>query len=589
MSIVVSTLEGVSGRPRFPYICHRATTCFGVLLLTCMNAFAANYYVNYSGGADSNAGTSTAAAWKHCPGDPSATGNPAATSLAAGDTVFFKGGVSYVLNATNPNPVLRAAGIALNWNGAGNNRITYDGNSAGTWGTGKAVLTDNYTSNNICAFYVAGSISNINFNGFEIGPIGGSATLPSDPGYAVPAKPGGGIVTGGSMNNVIIANCYFHSLGYWFYQQPMSLNSRAGTGVECWNSSGLTITNCEFTDMTNPIELPTTVSTTNLVITACNFHDNITWAIDFPGISGTRDAVFIHDNVFHDWDRAYTNWSGYGEEPHHDGIFDRSSTLAFLDGTNINIYNNFFYDSSPTNTIGTACIYLSGTTSANIYNNVFDNVQEGNAAIYIYHASSVVTHSLARIYNNTFYLHYVFAILVYNGEPGQPFPDVYGTWLPGDVVDVKNNVFYDTMKGTANNYVFGMVSTNSPLNNISLLLDYNCYQTSNTLREFFDQYQGTTLDLAGVRSYGWEIHGQTNDPHFVNLSYGTTANSYLNDYHLQTNSPCIGAGVNLSSLNLPGLNADKDGKPRPALGPWTAGAFQSAESLPNRLRIFQVK
>jgi hypothetical protein len=38
-------------------------------------------------------------------------------------------------------------------------------------------------------------------------------------------------------------------------------------------------------------------------------------------------------------------------------------------------------------------------------------------------------------------------------------------------------------------------------------------------------------------------------------------------------SPCIAAGVNFSSLNLPGLNSDKDGNPRPS-GMWDLGAYE---------------
>src|SRR5579864_8226566 len=99
------------------------------LLATARPGNAASYFVDYAGGADANNGTSTNAAWKHCPGDPSATGTPASTNLAAGDTVFFKGGVTYVLTAAF-SPGGNTPGIALNWAGASGNPIVYDGNSA---------------------------------------------------------------------------------------------------------------------------------------------------------------------------------------------------------------------------------------------------------------------------------------------------------------------------------------------------------------------------------------------------------------------------------------------------------------------------
>jgi hypothetical protein len=56
--------------------------------------------------------------------------------------------------------------------------------------------------------------------------------------------------------------------------------------------------------------------------------------------------------------------------------------------------------------------------------------------------------------------------------------------------------------------------------------------------------------------------------------YGFGPNAWRNNYGLQTNSPCIGAGTNPSALNLPGLGADLTGKARPASGPWDIGAYQ---------------
>ena len=59
------------------------------------NAFSATYYVDFAGGNDSSAGTSTAAPWVHCPGDPNAAGKPVSVTLSPGDKVIFKGGVQY--------------------------------------------------------------------------------------------------------------------------------------------------------------------------------------------------------------------------------------------------------------------------------------------------------------------------------------------------------------------------------------------------------------------------------------------------------------------------------------------------------------
>lgn len=96
-------------------------------LLLSLPLLGADYYVDFDSGSDANAGTQ-AAPFKHCPGDANATGTAASTTLSAGDTVYFKGGVRYY------------GEISLSWSGASGNHITYDGNSSGSWGTGKAIM-----------------------------------------------------------------------------------------------------------------------------------------------------------------------------------------------------------------------------------------------------------------------------------------------------------------------------------------------------------------------------------------------------------------------------------------------------------------
>lgn len=90
-------------------------------------------YVDFEGGDDANSGMSPGAAWKHCPGDPSATDVPAGFNLIGGDKIIFKGGVVY------------RGRINCTWSGSEGRPIIYDGNTAGTWGTGKAVFDGSET------------------------------------------------------------------------------------------------------------------------------------------------------------------------------------------------------------------------------------------------------------------------------------------------------------------------------------------------------------------------------------------------------------------------------------------------------------
>ena len=81
---------------------------------------------------------------------------------------------------------------------------------------------------------------------------------------------------------------------------------------------------------------------------------------------------------------------------------------------------------------------------------------------------------------------------------------------------------------------------------------------------------GNWLTMGSLQGFGWDAHSMTNAPIFVNAAGG--------DYHLQPGSPQVGAGANLTDLNLPGLNQDKDGNERPAIGPWTLGAYSAVGS-----------
>lgn len=91
------------------------------------------YYVDFEGGSDANSGLSTGVAWKHCPGDTAATGVSAGTALVGGVKIIFKGGATY------------RGTISCNWSGSAGLPITYDGNTAGTFGTARAVFDGSET------------------------------------------------------------------------------------------------------------------------------------------------------------------------------------------------------------------------------------------------------------------------------------------------------------------------------------------------------------------------------------------------------------------------------------------------------------
>jgi hypothetical protein len=102
----------------------KALALIAVILLS-SPLWAATYYVDFDKGNDAHSGTSPDLPWKHAPGDNNAADKPRAAALAPGDTVFFKGGVTY------------RGSIEIPASGKEGKPITYKGNG---WGTDKAVL-----------------------------------------------------------------------------------------------------------------------------------------------------------------------------------------------------------------------------------------------------------------------------------------------------------------------------------------------------------------------------------------------------------------------------------------------------------------
>ncbi len=99
-----------------------------LLLVWALPLCANTYYVDFQSGDNQADGLTPQNAWKHSPGDRQATGNPGSLELQPGDTVVFKGGVAY------------HGELQLSVSGREGRPITLDGNTAGTFGEGRAIL-----------------------------------------------------------------------------------------------------------------------------------------------------------------------------------------------------------------------------------------------------------------------------------------------------------------------------------------------------------------------------------------------------------------------------------------------------------------
>ncbi|MGH8398293.1 MAG: DUF11 domain-containing protein [Gammaproteobacteria bacterium] len=76
----------------------RRLVVFAILLnvfLAARSASATTYYIDFFSGTDSNSGISQSAPWKHAPGMNGCAANCASTTPLAGDSLIFKGGVTW--------------------------------------------------------------------------------------------------------------------------------------------------------------------------------------------------------------------------------------------------------------------------------------------------------------------------------------------------------------------------------------------------------------------------------------------------------------------------------------------------------------
>lgn len=517
-----------AGRRGFVRLLSRASPyliCALVCSASSLRAIAASYYVDFAGGSDAAAGTSTGAAFKHCPGDGNATSTAAGKTLAAGDIVYFKGGVTYVVGS---------GGIEAPWSGTTGSVITYDGNSGGGWGTGKAIITANYS--NAVGFSLQTVLnSNILVRNFSFTGFGGSATLPPDLGSAVPENFGAGIYTSLGLKDSTIRDCDFAKCGYYFNEKPMNAASINGGGIYIQPTVlNVVISNCTFKEMSSGIS-STFASRTNLQVLNCYFGDKINWMMDLAyQTGGSADSNKISGCLFddHHWfDDG--QWTGYGGFPHSDSVFLRTTTFSANLGTRADeISGNTFFC---TNGLagGTAAIYISGGPTALVFNNVFYNANKANGVVCVNDKLAGQTVTVAY---NTFYAGYQLGLYLRTDST---------TYLTN--CTALNNLFVTTgVDPNATDYYITTLAAGIHIN-------YNFHNTANNQFLLMGSPSLGDRTLQGMRSvYSWENNGTTNNISFVDAA--------TMDLHLASISPASGIGTNLAWLTT----VDKDGRSRPS-------------------------
>jgi parallel beta-helix repeat protein len=320
-------------------------------------------------------------------------------------------------------------------------------------------------------------------------------------------------------------------------------------------------------------------------------------------IRGNAHHVLIQDCVVHDGDE-YSGIDIYqwgGGRPHHVTVsgctafnYPGFAGIASEQADNLLIENNVTTDSSLGIDIGSGdanvirnnlvhdCdtgIALSSNEDSQVYNNTIHDIYD--EAIYSYYWSAhLEAHARNRWYNNT----------VFNAGFGIYESNVRHEAGPSSDHEYYNNLFYNIgthgtyrrpfyFRGTTGlRFYDNTLYLNDGYDAIELLLGAvnadlrnNIISTSGAASPIVidgSSTPGTAVDYNCYHnrsggSAGPGAHSIAGDPRFTP------------DFHLQPDSPCIDAGVDLSTHHT----TDKDGVPRPQGTGWDMGAYEFAPSL----------
>jgi len=536
-----------------------------IFILWAVNGFTATYYVDYVGGADTNNGTATATPFQHSPDDANATDTANTTTIAAGDTIIFKGGVIY------------EGSIDIAVSGTAGNIITYDGNSAGTFGTGKAIIQGTgydgaKGTDEEYGFKAAASRSYITIQNFEIRGFGGGsdattcANQVSINGYGIYFVAGGTFVT--------IKDCKIWDIGDWEHTLISDRVHMIGRGIYfTGTSSNITIDNIEIQKVAlHGIYIATygsESSVSDIEIKNCYFHSFTTWGI---GIGhGTNSAainsVNIHDNRFEEV-VDYVPWIGCtGQWPHTNAIalspnIYESVTFGTAEDP-IRIHSNTFYrDNASTTAAGSSTIFGTGWGGTlYIYNNLFLNNRNGDSTIYFQGMDEFYPADY-HIYNNTFYLQ-TKGITIRDLTGGN------GLFANATAVDFSNNIVYSTNTGSS----MAIIAYQLPMSNYTALNNNVIYTLRTDGKIASSTESGSTAyktvtTLNALDNAGGNI---ALNPLFTDITSGLGANSSLNDLTLQSGSPAINIGTDFSAY----FTTDFLGGTRPTgANTWDLGAYE---------------
>jgi hypothetical protein len=349
-----------------------------------------------------------------------------------------------------------------------------------------------------------------------------------------------------SVHYLTIKNLAIYNL---YVRTSYTDESAGGTGISIgdWGNGvdHILITNCLMHDMATGAKTSFRIAGNTDVEISYNTVYNANWggAIADTNTSSLSSMtnVLVHNNYFHDW----ANWDdcvyvGGPDSYHHNGFF--------IWGTQGSVTNPMYYNNvlGPGYSCNTSGLFLqSNVVGATVFNNLFIAGTAGPAdgQLYIDQTSGVIN-----VYNNTF-------ISQSKGGSMNIDPEANST------LNIENNLSYTT--NSTNAAFFADLYVRSGI-------------TWNVNNNSYYNYGSTPWAYNTTGSGNWYTTAQfqaligssncTND-----ISINPNLNS---DYTEKSNSPTVGAGVNLTSLGITALNNDMDDVARPSSGAWDIGAYE---------------
>ena len=322
-----------------------------IIILLCLvglRSGATDYFVDYVGGNDANAGTSTNAPFQHFKDDANWGGG---NVLFAGDTVTFKGGVRYPIT----NGVLSIGGYK---NGTAGSPIRIIGDSG--WGAGKAIF-DGLKSVNTAGTNTDGTIGVWERYSYpNLINIGGNYQIFQ--GFVITNFLTYGIIINGTVG-VVITNCTINNgitnnvLNVMFNGLTNLCYGNGQAGINVGGNTNTIIVNCEisFTGQKGINQYAGSANPeSGLVIVNSVFHHLQDDAIQ----AGAENYMVIDHNFIY----AVTNGDNrIGAHADASQILQAGygSLLVYTFNTLSNCAGGFFYEPNAANNNGLGAVFLT--------------------------------------------------------------------------------------------------------------------------------------------------------------------------------------------------------------------------------------